>query len=251
MLTDRPGDRDAEAALRELYRRMGEHEPLARLLETELTRPATPAEVTTRLELAELLAGPLARPAEALPQLRRVLQLEPGHAEAQTAALELAQRLGQDDLLLELLDAALAHTSPPPLRASRLLLRARSLAQTRPADAERDLREALALDPIPGAGARAERSALLERLSRWPELLAAIEQETLAADAGLRVPAARARRRDRLGAHLPGRRAAVAGAGCAANGPTTRASPSAAPRPTGWPAAPRRACARWASSSRW
>ena len=185
VLTDRPGDREAEAALCELYRRMGEHEPLARLLETELTRPATPAEATIRLELAELLAGPLARPAEALPQLRRVLQLEPGQPEAQAAALEIAERLGQDDLLLELLDGALAHASPPPLRAGRLLLRARLLTQTRPADAERDLREALTLDPTL-ASARAARLALLERLSRWPELLAAIERETLAADAGAR-----------------------------------------------------------------
>jgi len=186
VLTDRPGDREAESALRELYRRMGEHEPLARLLETELARPATPSEKATRLELARLLAGPLGRPAEALPQLRRVLQLEPGQPEAEACALEIAQRLGQDDLLLELLERALAHASPPATRASRLLLRARGLAQARPADAERDLQEALALDPTL-APARADRLALLERLGRWPELLAAIERETLAADAGLRV----------------------------------------------------------------
>jgi len=185
VLTDRPGDREAESALRDLYRRLGEHEPLARLLETELARPATPAEGATRFELARLLAGPLARPAEALPHLRRVLQLEPGQPEAEACALEIAQRLGQDDLLLELLDGALAHASPPATRARRLLERARRLGPSRPADAERDLREALALDPTLAA-ARADRLALLERLGRWPELLAAIEHESLAADAGLR-----------------------------------------------------------------
>ena len=94
VLTDRPGDREAESALRELYRRLGEHEPLARLLETELARPATPSEVATRLELAGLLAGPLARPGEALPHLRRVLQLEPGQPEAEACALEIARAAG-------------------------------------------------------------------------------------------------------------------------------------------------------------
>jgi tetratricopeptide (TPR) repeat protein len=185
VLTDRPGDREAEAALREIYRRLGEHEPLARLLETELSRPATPSEVATRLELASLLAGSLARPGEALPHLRRVLQLEPGQPEAEACALELAERLGEDDLLLELLDAALAHASPPATRARRLLERARRLAPILPADAERDLREALALDPSL-TPARADRLALLEQLGRWPELLAAIEHETLSEEAGRR-----------------------------------------------------------------
>ena len=83
MLTDRPGDREAESALRELYRKLGEHEPLARLLEVELARPSTPSEVATRIQLAGLLAGPLARPSDALPQLRRVLQIEPGHTQAE------------------------------------------------------------------------------------------------------------------------------------------------------------------------
>ena len=185
VLTDRPGDREAESALRELYRRLGEHEPLARLLETELSRPATPSEVATRLELASLLAGPLARPGEALPHLRRVLQLEPGQPEAEARALEIAERLGQDDLLLELLDAALAHPSPPATRVRRLLQRAARLTPIRPADAERDLREALALDPAQ-APARADRLGLLEQLGRWPELLSAIEHEMLAANAELR-----------------------------------------------------------------
>jgi len=185
VLTDRPGDREAESALRELYRRLGEHEPLARLLEVELARPSTPSEVSTRIQLAGLLAGPLARPIEALPHLRRVLQIEPGHAEAELFALELAERHDAGELLLELLNGALAHGSPPALRASRLLKRARRLAASRPQDAERDLREALALDPAL-APARAERLALLERLGRWPELLAVLEQEALATDAGAR-----------------------------------------------------------------
>ncbi len=185
VLSDRPGDREAESALRDLYRRLGENEALARLLEVELARPSTPSEVATRIQLAGLLAGPLARPTEALPHLRRVLELEPAHAQAENLALELAERHASSDLLLELLKHALGHASPPPLRARRLLQRARLLAASQPADAERDLHDALALDPTL-APARAERLALLEQLGRWPELLAACEHAALAADADRR-----------------------------------------------------------------
>ena len=81
-LTDRPDDRDVQAALRDLYRRLREDEPLTRLLEVELSHLAGADEVPTRLELAKLLTGSQDRPAEALIHLRRVLQIEPGHREA-------------------------------------------------------------------------------------------------------------------------------------------------------------------------
>jgi tetratricopeptide (TPR) repeat protein len=185
VLTDRPGDREAETALREIYRRAGEHAALAHLLEAELARPASPCEVETRLELARLLEGPLARPADALPHLRRVLQLEPGHGEAEARALGLAERLDQPDLRLALLDQALAHAAPPATRARRLAERAQLVAAGRPEQAERDLREALALDPTLDA-ARSERLALLERLGRWSDLLDALEAELLRSPAAAR-----------------------------------------------------------------
>jgi len=148
-LDDRPDCGEAQSALREIYRSLREHGALARLLEQQLARATGPEEVAARLELAGLLAGPLDRAADALPELRRVLELAPGHAAALEQALFLADRLGRHEELLELLDQALGRPLPRSARSELLARRAKLLAERleRPGPACASYREALALDP--------------------------------------------------------------------------------------------------------
>jgi tetratricopeptide (TPR) repeat protein len=181
VLTERPGDREARAALRDLHRRLDEPQALARLLEAELAQLAGPAEVPVRMELARLLADRLERRGEALLHLRRVLQVEPGHADALARALALASHASQGEVLRELLDEALARPQLDATRAALLAHRARLRAQVgRDHDAAADLRESLALDP-----ARAEvRDALreqLEQIGDWEGVLACLRVECEAA----------------------------------------------------------------------
>jgi tetratricopeptide (TPR) repeat protein len=181
LLAERPGDREASAALRELHRRLGEPAPLARLLEAELAYRAGPAEVPLRMELARLLVECLERPVDALLHLRRVLQIEPGHAEALERALALARGESQGELVGELLDEALARPQSDAMRAALLAQRGRLRAGDpgRARDAARDLRESLALDPAPAEVRRALREQL-ERLEDWPGVLECLGVETSA-----------------------------------------------------------------------
>ncbi len=188
VLTERPGDRDASAALRELHRGLGEPEPLARLLEAELAQRAGPAEVPVRMELARLLALALQRPADALLHLRRVLQIEPGHAEALERAIELARAQSQGGLLREIVDEALARPQPDATRAALLAHRARLRAADpgRGRDAAADLRESLALDPSRAELRRALREEL-ERIGDVPGVLECLREEIETAAPGARV----------------------------------------------------------------
>ncbi len=187
VLTERPGDRDASAALRELYRRLGEAEPLARLLEAELAHRAGPAEVPVRMELARLLALGLDRPGDALLHLRRVLQIEPGHAEALERAFELARAQPQGGLLREIVDEALARPQPDATRAALLAQRARLRAADpgRGPEAAADLRESLALDPLRPEVRGALREEL-ERIGDFPGLLECLRVEIESAAPGAR-----------------------------------------------------------------
>jgi tetratricopeptide (TPR) repeat protein len=162
VLSDRPDDRAARTALRDLYRRLGEQEALARLLEADLAGTAGDEELPLRLELAALLEGPLERPAEALGQLRRVLQIDPDHAEATDRALALSARLGDPEPHLALLDSALGRLRSRPQRARRLRERAELLAGplARPAEAATSFRLALEEDPDDPAARRGLRAAL-------------------------------------------------------------------------------------------
>lgn len=173
VLVDRSDDRAARAALRDLYRERGEAAPLARLLESELAALGGPAELPFRLELAGLLEGELERPAEALNHLRRVLQLEPGHAEALARALTLAERLELDADWLALSEEALAHARGPRERADWLVRRG---ARLEGAAALESFREALALDPT-RAEAREAVIALCECAGDWEAVLGALESE--------------------------------------------------------------------------
>lgn len=171
-LVERPDDRALQASLRQIYRRISEPEPLARLLEAELAHLGGPDEIPVRLELSELLSGPLERPDGALLHARRVLQLAPHHPAAFERAFSLSLRLEQPEAALEILDARLAEARGDRERAELLGRRAPLLAGplARPDEAVLTYRSALELDP----GARELRSelvALLERLERWEEVL--------------------------------------------------------------------------------
>ena len=183
-LADRPDDRGAQSALRELYRKLGEAEPLVRLLEAELARVGGSPEIPLRMELATLLAAKLERPGDALVHLRRVLQLAPDHAEASDRALELATSMARHEDALELLELTLARTRSP-LPRSRLLTRRGDLqvAMSRPADALHSFQEAVAL--APGAeGMHARIRELLRSEGDWPGVLGSLESETTRLPAG-------------------------------------------------------------------
>ncbi len=172
VLADRPGDQEAEEALCALHRRRGEAEPLARLLEAGLPQRSGPEELAPRLELAALLAGPLARPADAFVNLRRALEIAPGHAEALKSALALAAALGRPGDALQLVTAALPHTRDEAARARLELHRAELLAGPlgAPDRAVEPYREALRIDPAL-AEARSGLRRSLEALGAWPEAL--------------------------------------------------------------------------------
>ncbi len=189
-LDERPDDRAIQASLRDLYRALGEAKPLARLLAAELERPACADELPLRLELAGLLADGLERPADALEQLKRVLQLQPGNAEALDRALALVDRLGDPALtstLLELVDAGLAEPSSPARRAELLLRRARTCARLpgRGEEAVLAYRQTLALAPAQPA-IRRELRSLLEGQGRFDAVLECLLEEAHGAESGAR-----------------------------------------------------------------
>ncbi|HET6304177.1 MAG TPA: hypothetical protein VFG80_05290 [Myxococcota bacterium] len=171
-LVQRPGDRSASSALCELYRSLGEAEPLSRLLEEELARVGGRDEIPLRAELAELRAGPLGDPAAALVHQRRILDLDPGHAGSLARAIELSAELGQHELLAALLDAALRRTREPGVRAALLARKGALLAEVlgRPEDALAAFRAALFAAPRDGAARRGLRQ-VLESQARWREVL--------------------------------------------------------------------------------
>lgn len=177
-LTDRPDDRDVQASLREIYRRLQEDEPLVRLLEVELSHLGGADEVPTRLEIAKVLRRSHDRGFDALLHLRRILELDPGHHEALDQALELAPMLGASDALLELLDQAIGRRCSGSERAALLARRAQLLADSldRPAQAIDDYREAIALDPTRSDDRIALR-ALLAQCSDWTMVLDSLFEE--------------------------------------------------------------------------
>jgi tetratricopeptide (TPR) repeat protein len=182
-LADRPGDREVAAALCDLYRRAGEAEPLARLLETELAQRVGADEIELRLELTELLANQLDRAVDALPHLRRVLELEPGHGPALERGLVVAEGLGRHDEVLALLDARLRRLHGDAERAPLLARRARLLAGAldQPAGAAEAYRRALRAEPGNDELLR-ELETVLERLGRHPERLDLIHAMLATAD---------------------------------------------------------------------
>jgi len=175
VLDDRRDDVDTLARLAALHRRRGESAALAQTLERALLRATGADEIVQRLELAELLVGALARPGEAMRQLRRVLELEPGHPAALERALELARAEGCEPELLPALDAAVAHARSDARRAALWTRKAEILAGpcSRPSDAAQCLLRAEAAAPGDARRRAALRTAL-EAAGEWPALLAAL-----------------------------------------------------------------------------
>lgn len=168
VLAWRPGDAAAGEALCELHREAGDGEALVRLLEARLPGLAGTDEVPVRSELAQVMSA-LGRPEEALVHLRRVLEVDPGHADARQRALELAETLGSPDALLELLDGALLDcTSDREQRANLLLRRGQVLAGPleRSDEAVACFREAAVLAPD-DPKVRAALLAILEQVGDW------------------------------------------------------------------------------------
>jgi len=176
-LTDRPDDGAAQSTLRDLYRQLGEAAPLALLLEAQVARVVGGVEVPLRLELAGLLEGPLGRPQDALPHLRRVLEIAPGHAEALARALALAERFGpspaHEALLAEAEARAASAAERALLRARRGTLLAGPLA--RPEDAIACFQAALTDDPDEATALAGLREALARR-GDWRGVLASLER---------------------------------------------------------------------------
>jgi len=200
VLTDRPDDSDAQAALRDLYRGLGEAEPLARLLELELSHLAGEEEIPLRLELAELLTSLPERRHEALAHLQRILQIDPEHDTALEQGLDLAETLQQEsendagdgshrlfdslfDALLELFATALSRPQSPADRAGQLARRGRLFlnSSSRVDKAIADFREALSLDLSRGDVLELLR-ATLESHEQWEGALDCIFRQACGAD---------------------------------------------------------------------
>jgi tetratricopeptide (TPR) repeat protein len=189
-LTDRPDDCDAQAALREIYRRLGESEPLVRLLEVELSHLAGRDEIPVRVELAQLLGEMRERRHEALAHLQRILQIDPEQIDSLDHALEIAESLQQESadaasgaVLLDLLNTQLSRTQPATARADQLVRRARLLGNSldRPDEAIADLREALMLEPDQ-PGALDPLRALLTAREQWEAVLDCVFRQASATE---------------------------------------------------------------------
>jgi len=187
-LTDRPDDREAQASLREIYRRLGETEPLLRLLEVELSHLAGRDEIPVRIELAQLLGEIRERRHEALSHLQRILQIDPEQTDSLDKALEIAEALQREfadqtssEILLDLMNTQLASTESVTARANQLMRRARLLSRglDRPDEAIADLREVLVLRPD-DANALEQLRALLTAQEHWEAVLDCIYRQASA-----------------------------------------------------------------------
>ena len=167
-----PDNLDAQSALRELYRELERAAPLGDLLRLECDRRSGEAAVPVLLELACLLADPLAQQVEALATFDQILAIDPDHPQAYVSALDLTRKLDRHAQTRALLDRGLANTETSAARAA-LLGQLADLTAGPLDDAETALgfyREAFALDPSL-SGAREQAVSILTRLNRWDEVL--------------------------------------------------------------------------------
>ena len=181
-LVDAPGDREVEAALRDLYRELDEPAALAALLEGEIPRVAPSQRVALQLELSRLLIDRLGRAEEALGHLQQVLEVEPGHEQAAIAALDVSESLGLHDDVLRTIDRRLEQATGRSERAHWLERRGALLAGplNRPEEAASAYREAVSLAADPSS-ARTALRGVMERLERWPAVLDCLHLEAQAA----------------------------------------------------------------------
>ena len=88
--------------LESALRARGDFETLVRVLEARLARAGeSPATARTLSELADVLAGPLGRPHQALPVRLRCIGADPRSTEAHEAAMTLARSVGAMDRYVE------------------------------------------------------------------------------------------------------------------------------------------------------
>ncbi len=180
VLSIRPDDHGAQSALRDIYRRLGEPEPLAHLLEAELSQIGGPDEIPVRLELAALLEGALARPEDALVHIQRVLQLENHHPVALDRALALCRHLDRREERLAFLERSLSLTRSPSQRAHRLSERGELLMELERFDeAVACYEQALEIDPSDLSKNHALRSAL-ECVGDYEGVLRCVAREAAA-----------------------------------------------------------------------
>jgi tetratricopeptide (TPR) repeat protein len=182
-----PRELRALHGVQRLHRTQGDAAALARALESELALRAGTEEISLRLELAELLAGPLARGAEALRHLRRVLDLDPHDASSLERALTLADALGSAPDQVALLEIA-SRRAAPHVRARLLARQAALLAGPleSPEQAILRWRGALELDPSAPGAYEGLRTAL-ERIGDWVALLECLLDEGRTAGAERRL----------------------------------------------------------------
>lgn len=186
-----PEDRHALDELARLYREAGRHADLLDVLERQvalaLAGPGGPgARVAIQLEIATLLGGALARPAEALDRWADVLEVEPQHPQA-IAAVENA--LGDGELRLAAADVLrpVYEATGSYAELAALQLRAAEWADDAPAKLRAladvvQLREHRLGDR---AGAFAAQLLALRHAATEPELARVVaETERLAGDLG-------------------------------------------------------------------
>jgi len=178
-----PDDREIEDALIDLYEEIGETDPLADLLEKRLPYASEDEAIDLRLRLARLHADDRDEPHEALEHLEWILESHPQHRDAFDRAVIVAERIGDPERVLGLLDRALEMPLPNPERASILERRAELVAGplARPEQAVANLREVLSLDRSRSAARRMLRQEL-ESLGRWPAALDCLFVEANEAD---------------------------------------------------------------------
>ena len=172
VLTHCPDDPDAQSALRELYRKARQFEPLAALLRKEIKSVSDQTSLPLRLELAILLAGPLDRRDSSLEVFNEILLEDPRHPEAFVHALHLNIELERHEETQQLLERGLAGTDAPTARAA-LLERLADLEAgplDAPATALGRYREALSLDSS-RTSISTSMCRILTDLGRWTELL--------------------------------------------------------------------------------
>lgn len=201
-----PDDVRSTSAVERLLRAGARHEELAAFYEARAASAASgDAEAARRLDRARVLAGPLARPADALDEAERVLELAPAGDATAEGALALLWELARietlrqravehlapvyesrDDAekLVALADLRLLDAEAPEERAALLRARATSVERTGGAAvAFGDAARAFALDPEDDDGLE-----LLERLAgvrgAWGDLVSALEGGLAAANTG-------------------------------------------------------------------
>ncbi|HJL41277.1 MAG TPA: tetratricopeptide repeat protein [Myxococcales bacterium LLY-WYZ-16_1] len=177
-----PEDREAAAALEDLYRRSEKWAALAEILELRASRSqADPGErVQAWMELGHLWADRLSEREEALTAFREARALDPADPSVGRALVRLLDADSEGDELLEVLATLVPQLDGP--EAERLALRRAQLLEARDPAAAADAYRSV-LDRTPGhptAWDGLERS--LEAAGRWRELVDVLETRGLNAD---------------------------------------------------------------------